>query len=72
MQTNFDDYEILRHNECPNIHIKLLTTKDTPPSPVGEAALAPVSASITNAVYAATKHRIRQLPFDYDALSIDT
>ncbi len=72
MQTNFDDYEILRHNECPNIHIKLLATKDTPPLPVGEAALAPVSASITNAVYAATKRRIRQLPFDYDVLSIDT
>jgi len=71
-QTNFDEYDILRHDECPNINIKLLDAQDTPPAPVGEAALAPVSAAITNAVYAATKKRINQLPFDYEAVASDT
>jgi len=67
-QTNFDGYGILRHSECPNVHIELIETSGVSPSPAGEAALAPVPAAITNAVFAATGQRGRNLPLDYEAI----
>ncbi|WP_419905043.1 molybdopterin cofactor-binding domain-containing protein [Kiloniella sp.] len=63
--TNFDGYEILRHADSPDISIKLIRPENTPPTAVGEAAFAPVAPAITNAVFAATKKRIRSLPLDY-------
>lgn len=65
-QSNFDNYDILRHNEMPEILVELSTPSEEPPVAVGESAFAPVAPAIANAVFAATKRRVRRLPMLYD------
>jgi CO/xanthine dehydrogenase Mo-binding subunit len=66
-QSNFDDYEILRHNEAPEMEIGLIVS-DEKPTGVGETALAPVAPAITNAIFAATGKRVRQLPINLESV----
>ena len=61
-QSNFHDYQVARMNEAPmqiNVHIIKSTA---PPAGVGEPGVPPVIPAITNAIYAATGKRIRELP----------
>ena len=61
-QSNFHDYQIARMNEAPlqvNVHI---VKSSAPPAGVGEPGVPPVIPAITNAIYAATGKRIRELP----------
>ncbi|WP_120495450.1 xanthine dehydrogenase family protein molybdopterin-binding subunit [Kiloniella sp. EL199] len=67
VENNFDGYQILRHDECPEINIELVKS-DKPATGAGEAALGPVAAAIANAVFNATSVRIRDLPITYDDL----
>ncbi|MBT3606790.1 MAG: xanthine dehydrogenase family protein molybdopterin-binding subunit, partial [Candidatus Marinimicrobia bacterium] len=60
-QYNFDDFEVIRMNEAPKIHI-YLTESDAQPKGVGEPGLPPIAPAVVNAVYAATGNRIRELP----------
>jgi CO/xanthine dehydrogenase Mo-binding subunit len=60
-QNNFDDFEVIRMNEAPKIHI-YLTESDAQPKGVGEPGLPPIAPAVVNAVYAATGNRIRELP----------
>lgn len=59
---NFNNYQILRHDESPEIEVSLIDVPDAPPVGVGEAALGPVAPAIANAVFAATGKRLRDLP----------
>ncbi|WP_231756937.1 xanthine dehydrogenase family protein molybdopterin-binding subunit [Microbulbifer elongatus] len=59
--SNFHDYPLLRMQQCPELHVHLLTS-DQPPAGVGEPGVPPVAPSITNAIYAACGERIRDLP----------
>jgi len=64
-QTNFDNYPITRIDAAPaQIHTHLVTPTgfDQPLGGVGEPGLPPVAPAITNAIYAATGKRIRELP----------
>ncbi len=67
-ERNFDRYDVLRHAEAPETHIRLVETEGAPPVAVGESALAPAVAAIANAAFAATGKRPRKLPIDYDSL----
>ncbi len=61
-QGNFDTYPVLRINETPsaiNVHVMDV---DAPPGGIGEPGVPPVAPAITNAVFAATGKRIRELP----------
>ena len=61
-QGNFDTYPILRMDETPaaiNVHIMDV---DAPPGGVGEPGVPPVAPAITNALFAATGQRVRELP----------
>ncbi len=61
-QSNFHDYQVARMNEAPmrvNVHI---IKSSAPPAGVGEPGVPPVIPAITNAIYAATGKRIRELP----------
>ncbi len=60
-QSNFHDYQILRHNETPAISVHILDST-APPSGVGEPGTPPAAPALANAIYAATGQRLRQLP----------
>jgi CO/xanthine dehydrogenase Mo-binding subunit len=61
VQNNFDDYEMFRMAEMPEITV-LIVESTHAPSGVGECAVPPVAPAIANAVYAATGQRLRSLP----------
>jgi isoquinoline 1-oxidoreductase beta subunit len=60
-EQNFDTYKIARMPIAPVIDVHFLDT-DYNPTGCGEPAYPPAIPAITNAIYAATKERIRTLP----------
>ncbi|MEH0153035.1 molybdopterin cofactor-binding domain-containing protein [Limibacter armeniacum] len=62
-ETNFDSYKFLRIKDAPlDIEVKFVPSNEAPTG-LGEPALPPVAAAISNAIYAATGKRIRKMPF---------
>jgi isoquinoline 1-oxidoreductase beta subunit len=62
-QSNFHNYPISRIHQIPDIDVHFVKN-NTEPRGLGEPPLPPVAPAICNAVYAATKKRIRQLPLN--------
>ena len=60
-QANFDSYTILRMNEVPVIETHFVGNHETPTG-IGEPPVPPFAPALCNAIYAATRKRIRQLP----------
>jgi isoquinoline 1-oxidoreductase beta subunit len=60
-QSNFHDYRVLRMNESPSIEVHLVESSEAPGG-VGEPATSCVMPALANAVYAATRKRLRKLP----------
>ncbi len=60
-QSNFDGYRVLRSNEAPQVEVVLLQS-DEPPGGIGEPAVALVAPAVCNAIFAATRKRVRALP----------
>ncbi|MGA8620219.1 MAG: xanthine dehydrogenase family protein molybdopterin-binding subunit [Candidatus Sulfotelmatobacter sp.] len=60
-QGNFDDYQMLRVNEMPKIEVHIVTS-DQPSGGIGEPGTAPIAPAVCNAIFAATRKRIRRLP----------
>jgi isoquinoline 1-oxidoreductase subunit beta len=61
-QGNFDSYDVLRINEMPQVEVHIVPSQEAPTG-VGEPGVPPIGPAVANAVYAATKKRIRVLPF---------
>ncbi len=61
VQSNFTDYEMLRLADCPQIEIHI-REDDGPVGGGGEPGVPPVAPAVTNAIFAATGVRIRELP----------
>ena len=62
VQGNFDTYPVIRMNEAPaEIHVHIMEN-DAPPGGVGEPGVPPIAPAITNAYFAASGNRVRELP----------
>ena len=61
-QDNFSDYELLRFGQAPEIEAHFIQS-DNSPTGLGEPPFAAATPAISNAIYAATGKRIRELPF---------
>jgi isoquinoline 1-oxidoreductase beta subunit len=58
---NFEDYEILRISETPEINVNIVESNE-PIGGIGEPGVTPVAPAVANAVFNATGARIRRLP----------
>jgi isoquinoline 1-oxidoreductase subunit beta len=61
VQGNFDDYPPIRMNEAPKVEGYFVPSTE-PPTGVGEPPVPPLAPALCNAIYAATKKRVRALP----------
>ena len=62
VETNFDTYPVVRMAQSPKIETYLALTGGKKWGGVGEPGAAPIAPAVTNAIFAATGKRIRQLP----------
>jgi isoquinoline 1-oxidoreductase beta subunit len=66
-QGNFHDYPILHINEMPVVEVHILPSLDAPGG-AGEPGLPPLAPAVTNAIFALTGKRIRELPIKKENL----
>jgi isoquinoline 1-oxidoreductase subunit beta len=61
VQGNFDDYPPLRMDETPVVEVYAVPSTEAPTG-IGEPSVPPLAPALCNAIYVATKKRIRALP----------
>jgi isoquinoline 1-oxidoreductase beta subunit len=61
VQSNFNDYPVLRMSDMPEIHTKIVAS-NAAPTGMGEIGVLPVAPAISNAVFQLTGKRLRALP----------
>jgi isoquinoline 1-oxidoreductase beta subunit len=61
-QSNFHDYPILRLDETPRVDVGIVEI-GSPLGGVGEPGIPPLAPALANALFAATRQRVRSLPF---------
>jgi isoquinoline 1-oxidoreductase beta subunit len=61
-QGNYDSYTPLRIAQMPKVEVHIVAS-EAPPTGAGEPGVPPAGPALANAVYQATKKRIRMLPF---------
>lgn len=72
VQDNFDGYQVTRMDGAPakiNIHLIPDDNYDAPLGGVGEPGMPPIAPALCNAIFAATKKRIRDLPIRHQLKS---
>ena len=61
-QSNFHNYPVLRINDMPRIEVHVVPG-GTAPTGVGEPGTPPIAPAVSNAIFALTGKRLRELPF---------
>ncbi|MEE2899210.1 MAG: xanthine dehydrogenase family protein molybdopterin-binding subunit [Gemmatimonadota bacterium] len=61
VQSNFDDYRMVRMSEAPEIEVLLVPSGDGPGG-IGEPGVPPIAPAVTNALFALEGRRVRDLP----------
>jgi CO/xanthine dehydrogenase Mo-binding subunit len=64
----FRDYGPLRMSQAPSVDVVFVEDRSQPMQGLGEPAIGPVSAAISNAIYDAIGVRLRDLPFTADRI----
>ena len=59
---NFDSYPLMKIADAPPVIETHIVENDYPPSGMGEMGLPPLAPALSNAIFAATGKRIRELP----------
>jgi len=62
VQSNFDDYRMLRINEMPRVDVVIVPSSEKPTG-VGEPGVPPIGPAVANAWRALTGTAVRHLPF---------
>ncbi len=60
-QRHFSDYQVMRHNEMPQIDVYIVPSTEVPGG-IGEPSTALAAGSLVNAIHAATGKRVYSLP----------
>jgi isoquinoline 1-oxidoreductase beta subunit len=60
-QGNFNDYQMLRINEMPEVEVHVVQSAEKPGG-IGEPGVPPIAPAVCNAIFALTGKRIRKLP----------
>jgi len=68
-QSNFTDYRMLRISQTPDIEVHIVKSGEAPGG-IGEPGTAALAPALTNAIFAATGKRIRQLPIGSQLQSV--
>jgi len=68
-QSNFFDYHVPRMRDLPEVHIKLIPTRNHPTG-AGQMAVPLVASAISNAVFQLTGARLRQQPMLPDRVKV--
>jgi isoquinoline 1-oxidoreductase beta subunit len=63
VQDNFPSWRLMRMEESPRDFEVAIIASDAPPGGIGEPATPPAAPALANAIFAATGHRLRTLPF---------
>lgn len=66
-QRNFYDYEMLRMNEMPKCEVYIVPSNEKHGG-VGEPGTPPIAPAVVNAIFAATRKRVRSLPIRAEEL----
>lgn len=69
VQQNFNDYDVLRISEAPELETYFVESHATPHG-LGEAGVILPGAAVANAIFAATGKRLRSLPLHLDEKSL--
>jgi isoquinoline 1-oxidoreductase subunit beta len=69
VQSNYDNYLLLRNRKIPPIQVEFLTTSYSPTG-LGEPAYPSALPALCNAIYAASGQRVRKLPLSSVALKV--
>jgi isoquinoline 1-oxidoreductase beta subunit len=67
-QSNFNDYDLVRINEAPQIEVHIVDSKEAPGG-IGEPGTPPIAPAVCNAVFAATGKPVRRLPIQPENLA---
>lgn len=61
VNSNFHDYPVMRISDMPNVRVHIIDS-DENPTGLGEPGVAPFAPALTNAIFAASGKRYRDLP----------
>jgi isoquinoline 1-oxidoreductase beta subunit len=67
-QANFNDYDMVRMNEAPQVEVHIMESSDGPGG-IGEPGTPPIAPAVCNAIFAATGKPVRRLPIRAEDLA---